>query len=173
MRGKGIEFDASNVRQYTTLLLIQKYTVNANPTCIDDVIDIVDIDKLLTHTNKLVKFRNQYAHIYASWALFVTTANTKVTSENQITNYKLSLPDLQAIKSALNIDSTFTDSLLIDMISACMVDGSGNSICFDYDRAKYGSCIMIKEFAEMLGEIGELEWWRREIKREGKDKKRR
>ncbi|ODV79297.1 uncharacterized protein CANTADRAFT_22047 [Suhomyces tanzawaensis NRRL Y-17324] len=150
--------DARNVKQQTTINLLQAYTITGSDS---DLIDIVDIDKLIRHGNKLVKFRNNYHHIYESWKLFVQAASDS-TSKSAIVHYKLSLPDLKRIKAVLNLDesegrTSFSDSLLIDMLSCCSTDSDGNIINFDFDKPKEGSYLSIKDFAEILGNLGELE----------------
>lgn len=146
--------------------MILAYTITASTNDINEVniIDIVDIDKLIRNANKLVKFRNAYTHIYGSWKLFVDAATTLTdSSELTVTNYQLTLPDLKKIKSFLNLDETSNgnvslgDSFLIDMLSCCTTTQHGDIINYDYNKPKKGSYITIKDFAEILGNLGELD----------------
>ncbi|KAK6459651.1 Rad33-domain-containing protein [Scheffersomyces xylosifermentans] len=164
-----VKFDATNVKQYTTLNLINSYSLTSNITKIHEVIDIVDIDKLIRNLNRLIKFRNNYKHIFQSWELFVAAATTEEAgisidkSESFVLNYKLSLPDLKHIKNALNLDHesqgkhSLGDSFLIDMLSCCTTNSRGDILNFDFNKPKTGLCVSIKDFAEILGNLGELE----------------
>lgn len=121
----------------------------------DEIIDVVDIDKLIRHTDKLLKFRNHYSHIYESWELFVGAAQPDpALSKQAILAYKLRLPDLLAIKSTLNLDkASLGDLFLIDMLSCCQTDSKGYKTSFDRD----GASVSVKNFAEILGNLGELD----------------
>lgn len=155
LQSKSVEFDVTNVKHYTTINLIKLYTINTSIESIDSIIDIIDIDKLLINLNILVKMRNNYQHVYQSWKLFVSAANPKLELEADIVGYKLTLPDLKKIKEVLNLKD-FNDTLLIDMLSSGSVDGNGNIISYDFDKHKIGSCVTIKEFGVMLGNLGEI-----------------
>lgn len=168
MHNEGYDFklNESNYKQTITFQMILAYTISSSTSDRNEVkiIDIVDIDKLIRNANKLVKFRNAYNHIYGSWKLFVDAATTSTdNSESTVTNYQLTLPDLKRIKSFLNLDeasngnASLGDSFLIDMLSCCTTSQNGDIINYDYNKPKKGSYITIKDFAEILGNLGELD----------------
>ncbi|CUM56697.1 uncharacterized protein AC631_04147 [Debaryomyces fabryi] len=160
------KLNESNYKHAITFQMILAYTItgSANEKHEVTIIDIVDIDKLIRNVNKLVKFRNAYTHIYGSWKLFVDAATTSTdSSESTVTNHQLTLPDLKKIKSVLNLDEagngnvSLGDSFLIDMLSCCTTTENGDILNYDYNKPKKGSYITIKDFAEILGNLGELD----------------
>lgn len=152
-----LQFDRENVKQYTTINLVKAYTVTVTLNNINHIIDIVDIDKLLKNVNRLVKYRNHYDHIYDSWKLFAAAA----AAQQDPDDFQLSLPDLKRIKQVLNLDhdarSSFSDSLLIDMLSCSATDPLGHLLNFDFTKPKVGASITLKDFADILGNLGELD----------------
>ncbi|RCK64539.1 hypothetical protein Cantr_00315 [Candida viswanathii] len=160
IKDRDIKIDALNKRQSNTISMIHAYTITT--TSIKEssnIIDIIDIDKLLRNLNRLIKFRNHYKHILASWKLFVTSANNG-SSTSSLETYTLTFPDLKQIKTNLNLDADpstktpLSDTFLIDMLGCCATDSHGNLLNFGFD--KNGAGVMIKDFAEVLGQIGEL-----------------
>lgn len=156
-----LKLDPLNPKQSMTISLIQAYTITNNVNNdLNDIIDIIDIDKLLRNVNRLIKFRNNYNHIQQSWKLFVMSccSTTNIENDRHIENYKLTLPDLKTIKTNLNLDNPQTnESFLIDMLSCCTHDSNGHILNFDYTKNKHGTHISIKDFAEILGNLGELD----------------
>lgn len=159
----GWELDYLNIKQSTVLDLIRVYTITSQIHTTSDVIDILDIDKLIKNLNILVKFRNSYGHILDSWSLLVHSAtSSRDNTEEFIVAYRLTLPDLKLIKTSLNLDQdresgkSLGDSFLIDMLSCGSTDFKGNRINFSLRTPKTGPCITIKEFAEILGNLGEI-----------------
>jgi hypothetical protein len=156
-----LQFDIANIKQYTTINLVKAYTVTVTLNNINNIIDIIDIDKLLKNVNRLVKYRNNYQHIYESWKLFVTAATEQTLEESAVLDFRLSLPDLKKIKLVLNLDhdakSSFSDSLLIDMLSCSSTDSLGHLLNFDFTKPKVGTCVTFKDFADILGNLGELD----------------
>jgi hypothetical protein len=140
----------ANRKHYTTLNMISSFTISPAITKLDDIIDIVDIDKLIIHTNRLIKFRNNYNHIYESWCLFTSQINVELPLK-----YSLTLPDLNHIKQSLNLDTAISSSILIDMLSCSVTDSTGNVITFDFNSAV--PSVSIKNFAMILGNLGELD----------------
>lgn len=154
----GIKFDPLNVKQYTTINLVKAYTITASLDSLDNIIDIIDIDKLIRNVNRLVKFRDHYSHIVASWRLFVLATTEKQLSDAAVLKHRLSLVDLKTIKTKLHLDTKeLGDSLLIDMLSCSTTDVDGNIINFDFTKPKTGTVVSIKDFGEILGNLGELE----------------
>ncbi|CAX43118.1 conserved hypothetical protein [Candida dubliniensis CD36] len=157
IKDKDVHLDSLNTRQQNTLAMINSYTVTSGIKQLDEIIDIIDVEKLLYNLNRLVKFRNNYSHISKSWQLFVNSATGSSASEI----FKLTLPDLKKIKTNLNLDSDpstkapLSDTFLIDMLGCCSHDSKGNLLNFDFE--KKGACVTVKDFAEILGQIGELE----------------
>ncbi|KAG7665764.1 uncharacterized protein J8A68_000784 [[Candida] subhashii] len=154
----GLKLDPLNPKQSMTISLIQAYTITNNVNNdLNNIIDIIDIDKLLRNVNRLIKFRNNYNHIQQSWKLFVMSccSTTNIENDRHIENYKLTLPDLKTIKTNLNLDNPQTnESFLIDMLSCCTHDSNGHILNFDYTKNKHGPHISIKDFAEILGNLG-------------------
>lgn len=142
----------SRRQDYMTLNMINYFTISSSQvSTIDDIIDIVDIDKLIKQTNKLIQFKNNYSFILSNWKLFINHLNV-----DTIESYKLTLPDLKKIKTNLNLDhNNLNDSLLIDMLSCSFTDSKGYIINFNHDIS--GPCVTLKSFAYILGELGELE----------------
>lgn len=156
IKSREVMLDPLNIRQSMTLSMIQAYTISSNVQEIKNIIDIVDIDKLLRNLNRLIKFRNGYKHIQESWKLVVS--NSTGRQDVDFENYKLTLPDLKQIKTNLNLNTPQTnESFLIDMLGCCSHDSNGNVLTFDYTRNKTGPNVSIKDFAEILGNLGELD----------------
>lgn len=163
IKDKNVQIDPMNKRQSNTINMIHAYTISSsNIKDIGSIIDIIDIDKLLRNLNRLIKFRNNYKHILASWKLFVTSANNgkPTMTTSSLESYQLTFPDLKQIKTNLNLDADpatktpLSDSFLIDMLGCCSTDRDGYLLNFDFD--KHGACVTIKDFAAVLGNIGEL-----------------
>lgn len=116
------------------VFMIQYLTITDESNCqtINDCLDIVDVDKLVSRVGKLVKFRDHYRHILQTWKLFGCEESDVLT-----------LPDLQRIKDQLNV--AISDAQLIDMI------GSGKQFNFE------GTSVGITTFAEILGKLGEFD----------------
>lgn len=164
MRSKPqLKFDSTNAKQYTTINLIHAYCVTGTVKSLEDILDIVDIDKLIRNVARLVKFRDNYKHIVDSFRLFVASASSKTLTDSEVINYKLTLPDLKQVKTELNLDQdssagySLSDSLLIDMLSCCATSSKGELLNFDFNKPKNGTCITIKDFAEILGNLGEYD----------------
>ncbi|RLV94882.1 hypothetical protein JA1_001440 [Spathaspora sp. JA1] len=157
VQGRGEEVNPSNIKQSTSLQLIQAYTITNN---IQDIIDIIDIDKLLFNLNRLIKFRNNYQHIQNSWKLFLQASGSVNTNTGTVDTFKLTLPDLKQVKSSLDLDNDpetkkpISESFLIDMLGCCCFDSNGNLLNYNI---KEGACVDIKDFAEILGNLGELD----------------
>ncbi|EGW31740.1 uncharacterized protein SPAPADRAFT_62337 [Spathaspora passalidarum NRRL Y-27907] len=153
IRNRDVSIDPSNIKQSMSFQLIKAYTITNAIRAPSDIIDIIDIDKLLFNVNRLVKFRNNYKHIRESWRLFVSDSSN-------IEHYKLALPDLKQVKSNLNLDNDpetrkpISESFLIDMLGCCSHDSNGNLLNY---MTKEGACVTIKDFAEILGNLGELD----------------
>jgi hypothetical protein len=139
-------------QDYMTLNMVNYFTISSSQvSTIDDIIDIVDIDKLIEQTNKLIQFRNNYSFIISNWKLFINHLNV-----DAVESYKLTLPDLKKIKTKLNLEhGNLSDSLLIDMLSCSFTDSKGYILNFNHDIS--GPCVTLKSFAYILGELGELE----------------
>lgn len=160
-----LKFDPMNVKQYTTVNFIRAYSISSSAKSFRDIIDIVDIDKLITNTDRLIKFRNAFHHILASWKLFVSQAlpdgeaGSTVADEFAI-EFRLGLPELKNVKSSLNLNvekSGLSDAILIDMLSATGPGIDGIVQNFDFEKPKHGIYVTIKDFAHLLGQIGELD----------------
>ncbi|KAK6465791.1 Rad33-domain-containing protein [Scheffersomyces coipomensis] len=162
-----LEFDATNVKHYTTLNFIHAFTITGKINKLNMIIDIIDIDKLIRNSNRLLKFRDNFNHIYQSWEMFVTASTISGSSseinEQFILNYKLGMKELKKIKTDLQLDTdrktaaVLGDSFLIDMLSLPTTNERGEILNFDFNKPKIGLCVTIKDFAEILGNLGELE----------------
>lgn len=158
------QFDSTNHKQYITMQLIKNVTISSNIDDVSTILDIVDIDKLIKITDKLLKFRDFYQTIYESWKLFINASRLdSELNEQSILSYKLTLPDLKNIKTSLNLDHesngkySLGDSFLIDMLGCCSTDPNGNMSNYDFYKIKSGSSVTIKDFAEILGNLGEFD----------------
>lgn len=146
MHSKG-PIDTSVHHQHIAHCLLMDYTITSG----DDIFDIVDIDKLIVQVNRLVKFRNAYSHIYASWKLFVDAAEPECVRPEE---YQLTFVGLKAIKTALDLDlESVTDSFLIGMLGCAAGEGIKN---YDLNRIKAGTAVSIKDFADVLGQLDEI-----------------
>ncbi|CAI5758182.1 unnamed protein product [Candida verbasci] len=161
MKDRDVEVDYQNIKQNNTLKLIQQFTITSNIKDMKNILDIIDIDKLIKNVNKLIKFKNHHEHIYYSWKLFVDCSSNEEMTPDQIEFYKLTLPTLKIIKSNLNLDKDpnskkqLNDSFLIDMLGCCKTDKNDDLINFSVERD--GACVTFKDFAVILGNLGELD----------------
>lgn len=141
-----------------TRLLLLQLTLTTSRNGEMDISDIIDIDKLILAANRLVKFRDHYSEIQRAWALFVDAASGNKTgkkkSETELLDYKLNLRDLQSVKSHLELDD-ISDSILIDMLGCGTTTLDGEVL--NYDANATGLAVGIKDFAEILGLIGQLD----------------
>lgn len=157
IQGHVINSDPS--KRETLLQMITAFTITSQVESDEDIIDIVDIDKLMKHTNKLLKYRDNLDHIKQSWELFINASSTKPPRDPL--EFKLTLPALQEVKSYLNIDSNpkqkLSDGFLIEMLSCCSVDDSGTLNSFELERNHQGLFVGIKDFACILGTLGEFD----------------
>lgn len=158
----GFELNLQNHKQFITLQLLRHFTITNATDDPSNIIDIIDIDKVIRSTNKLVKFRNSFRDIYTSWKLFINSSNPEQEfDESTIVNYQLTLPDLKKIKTALDLDTdgkhALGDSFLIDMLGCCSTDSNGDIFNYDFKKIKNGSSVSIKDFAEILGNLGEFD----------------
>lgn len=148
----------SNVKQHNTLEMLLSFTITTSIQTPADISDIIDIDKLIQHLNKLVKFRNHHQHIASSWKMLIQESGE---SPANIELYQLTLPGLKNVKSSLNLDNDpqtkvpLNDGFLIDMLGCCQHDAKKRLINFAFN--KQGATIMIKDFAFILGKLGELD----------------
>lgn len=110
-----------------------------------EVSDVVDIDKLIKFCGRLVRFRDHYPYIKQSWGLFVSASGSKSSV--------LTLHDLKKVKSHLHLDDV-SDSILIDMLGCGTTTIDGD--IFNYTFG-VGPAVGIKDFAEVLGQLGELD----------------
>ncbi|EGV62575.1 hypothetical protein PSN45_000262 [Yamadazyma tenuis] len=143
------------------LHMVTTFTISSRLVNDSDIIDIVDVDKLISYTSKLLYYRDNYTHIKNTWRLFVETVLGSAPSVSELLEFKLNLVDLKKIKSVLGLDGsgkdTLSDVLLIDMLSCCSSDESGTIYNFDFSRATHGLFINIKDFACILGNLGEYD----------------
>lgn len=138
---------SSAAKRETTVHLIQQFTVTFQVNADDDIIDILDIDKLTNYTNKLLKYRDNFSLIKASWQLFIPESAVPLS-------YKLTLSDLKRIKDQFGLEA---NEVLIDMMACCVSDQDGNIENFDFDVNSQGITKSIKDFACILGDLGEFD----------------
>lgn len=150
--------DSTKRNKDTAVIFQMLYTFTITESSDEsDPIDIIDIDKLIQYTDKLIKFRDNFIDIVDSWKLFVDASCDKKLSRDQLLSYQLTLPDLKRIKNLLKLDaSSLSDSLLIDMLS-CATDENDNNISFDLKKLSQGLFISIKDFALIIGNLGEFD----------------
>lgn len=153
----GRPVDVSDHRHHITAQLVRHFTITTLTD--DDLVDIVDIDKLIARVGKLLKFRDNYDTIVDAWRLFVGAATADDLDNQTLLGYQLALPDLKAIKGTLGLDDgvELGDSFLIDMLGCCQTDVKGDITNYSFDRIKRGSSVGIKDFAEILGNLGEFD----------------
>ena len=147
---KDVEVDPANARQSILLQLVKSYTITALVALLADVVDVVDLDKLIKNCAKLIRFRDHYDVILRSWALFVEAAG-----HQDALHCRLTLPDLQKIKRDLGLD--MSDAMLIDMLGACATVGANELANYTWDKLTEGKFVDIKDFAEIMGQLGELD----------------
>ncbi|XBA47473.1 hypothetical protein SBP28_001944 [Candidozyma auris] len=116
--------------------LLRQLTLTTTRGGEQDVSDVVDIDKLILFGNRLVKFRDHFPEIKNAWRLFLT------------------LKDLRSIKGYLELDD-ISDSILIDMLGCGTTTLEGQVL--NYEGNSGGLEVGIKDFAEILGQIGQLD----------------
>lgn len=143
-----------DVREHSTkwtvaVQLLRHLTISTVMKSKLDVSDIVDIDKLTKFCCRLVKFRDNFSTIKDAWSLFVTAAGIP---KEEALKAQLTLRDLLVVKKHLLLDD-IADSILIDMLS-CGKSADGELLNYRFtDLLSVG----IKDFAEVLGQIGELD----------------
>lgn len=157
---QGAVMSSDSSKRDIVLQMITAFTITSQIESDDDIMDIVDIDKLIRHTNKLLKFRDNFNHIKQSWELFVDASSGDTPADPL--SFKLTLPALQGVKSYLNLDSNpnqqLSDGFLIEMLSCCSTDDLGTLNNFDLDRQQEGLFVGIKDFAYILGALGEFDY---------------
>lgn len=116
-----------------------------------DVSEVVDIDKLVVFCNRLLKFRDHHEYICSNWALFVEAAGLKTTNPAQ---QKLTLAELLKVKSYLQLDD-ISDAILIGMIGCAGSSPDGE--LYNYTLTKRGPVVSIKDFAEIMGQLGKYD----------------
>lgn len=147
---KGTLYVSTSHKRDLILQMVLTFTITGTINNDDDIIDIVDVDKLIKYCNRLLKYRDNFDLIKETWKLFVP--------EDNFIQAKLSLPDLQKIKQSLNLDpSSLNDGLLIDMLGSCKTDEEGTIHNFDLGKSSKGLYITIKDFACILGNLGEFD----------------
>lgn len=124
--------------------LLTQLTISSYVNGEFDVSDVVDIDKLLKFCARLIKFRDCSETIESAWALFLDAGGSPKTG-------RLSAKELRRVKSYLQLDD-ISDSILIDMLGCGAADGR-----VDFSFSGLELSIGIKSFAEILGQLGELD----------------
>lgn len=127
---------------------LRHFTISTSVAGVLDVSDIVDIDKLVKCSNRLLRFRDHYGLISAGWLLFLEAA------EKDEAHQSLDLQDLLKIKSSLQLDD-LGDALLIDMLGCGQSSATG--VIFNYKFPSLKLLVNIKDFAEIMGRLGELD----------------
>lgn len=132
--------------------LLHALTLSVTSKGIIDISDIVDVSKLARFCTRLLKFRNLHELIYDSWSLFMDAAGHSSNKDYSV--LALSTAQLKIIKSKLQLDD-LSDSILIDMLgcSGTTVDG----ISYNYRVGISELLFNIKDFAEVMGQLGELD----------------
>lgn len=159
LQGSIVKF--SNSKSDIVIQMIVLFTITSVVNSDEDIIDIIDVDKLIAYSNVLLKFRDNFELIKESWSLFVDVVNDNTPTVSELLAYNLTLADLKMVKSALQLDGsgkqTLSDVLLIDMLSCCNSDESGNINNFNFSKNSKGLFIDIKDFAFILGSLGEFD----------------
>ncbi|KAI5949489.1 hypothetical protein KGF57_004699 [Candida theae] len=164
MHNRSYNIDDVNMKQRNTREVIFAFTITTSTQTADDTSDIIDIDKLIRHLNMLVKFRNNYRHIVSTWKMLIqesSESNCPNTDPINIETFQMTLPTLKNVKTSLNLDNDshtktpLNDGFLIDMLGCCQHDEKEHLINYSFD--KQGASIMIKDFAVILGKLGELD----------------
>lgn len=133
--------------------LLQHLTISVTRNGVIDVSDVVDADKLVKFCLRLIKYRDSEARILDAWSLFVEAAGLAEKGKD-VTGCRISVQDLANIKRKLRLND-LSDTILIDMLSC-----SGSTVegdIFNYQISKTGILVGIKDFAEILGQLGQLD----------------
>ena len=160
MHNRNYTIDNTNVKQRITLDMILAFTITTSTRTASDISDIIDIDKLIQNLNMLIKFRNNHQHIISTWKLIIQESNSSNSATN-IEKFQLTLPELKNVKSSLNLDNDpqtkvpLNDGFLIDMLGCCQYDEKERLINYSFN--KQGAAIEVKDFAVILGKLGELD----------------
>ncbi|KAK8440709.1 hypothetical protein ACI3LY_001012 [Candidozyma auris] len=140
--------------------LLRQLTLTTTRGGEQDVSDVVDIDKVILFGNRLVKFRDHFPEIKNAWRLFVeaskkkSSGNSNGLRDSDLIDSKLTLKDLRSIKGYLELDD-ISDSILIDMLGCGTTTLEGQVL--NYEGISGGLEVGIKDFAEILGQIGQLD----------------
>ncbi|KAI5959181.1 uncharacterized protein KGF55_005524 [Candida pseudojiufengensis] len=158
LHGKDLVLEPTNSKHYITLNLLRSFTITpTSAKSSNDLLDMIDLENLINQLNKLIKFRNNEAHIRESWKLFINSSSPDKNPDD----FVLTLPDLKTVKTQLNLDNDpqtkapLNDLFLIDMLGCCKEDSRGNLINFKFNKG--GANVDIKDFAEILGRLGEYD----------------
>lgn len=130
--------------------LLRHLTISATVNGDFDVSDIVDLDKLLQFSNRLLRFRDHYREILRGWKLFADACGYS----GPVSDFQMSMKTLGKVKSRLQLDD-ISDSILIDMLGCSKTTVEGE--IFNYTFLAQGLVVTIKDFAEVLGQLGELD----------------
>lgn len=149
----------ANAKQYITLKAVKSYTISLSIENVEDIIDVIHLNNLVKNCGKLIKMRDNFELIFESWALFVRASgasNDKNMGRDEILTFRLTLPHLQKIKQDLGLEGSLSDSSLIDMLGLCATSGD-EIVNYDWDKLKDGKYVGIRDFAEILGQLGEYD----------------
>lgn len=116
-----------------------------------EVSEVVDIDKLVRFCNRLLRFRDHFPLIKEYWLLFAELCGE---GKKDITKFKMSMQDLAKVKKYLQLDD-ISDGVLIDMLGCSTRTVQGD--LFNFNFSPSGLSVDIKDFAEVLGQLGELD----------------
>lgn len=131
--------------------LLSQVTISASFQGLFDVSDVVDLDKLVKFCNRLLRFRDHYPLIKEHWLLFADACGY---AGHDIISFKMSMRDLVKVKKHLQLDD-ISDGVLIDMLGCSTRTVEGD--LFNFSFLPQGLTVDIKDFAEILGQMGELD----------------
>lgn len=164
MDGRKVAYNPANRKQAMTMRLLLAYTLTAPNADIENILDILDVDKLIRNVDRLLKYRDNYAHVMATWKLCVEATTTdsskmKKYTDAELASFKLDLTLLKKIKTHLDLDASdarrgMSDALLIDMLSCCAFNERDEPVNYAFDSNV--THINFKVFADILGHLGEL-----------------
>lgn len=122
--------------------LLAQLTISSHMGGTFDVSDVVDIDKLVKFCARLLMFRDNTHIIQQAWQLFIDASGN-------LDALRITVAELRLVKRYLELHD-IGDAILIDMVGC----GREKRVDFVFNG---GLSVGIKGFAEILGQLGELD----------------
>lgn len=155
-----LKTDHHNYKKKILLKFLQDFTITNESETLESTLDIVDIEKFISKTIKLLQFRDNYSFIFENWKLFVDAVTDDKEKSNEFyCSYKLKFNDLEKIDNSLKVTDKSKNSYLLlkNMLELSVTDIDDNLLTYDFEKIRLNNFIGIKNFSEILENLDELE----------------